>query len=90
MEGPSTQFAVAWPTIPLQNADLYPLDVASYILTNGDTSRLVKLLMIDEPLAISVTSMSNTPGFVKGWFEVSAQCEPKRVEAVQKIIFDQI
>ncbi|HEY2250170.1 MAG TPA: pitrilysin family protein, partial [Planctomycetaceae bacterium] len=90
MEGPSTQFAVAWPTVPLQSADIYPLDVASYILSHGDTSRLVKRLLIDEPLVISVSSMSNTPGFVKGWFEVSAQCEPKEFEAVKKIIFDEI
>jgi zinc protease len=90
MEGPSTQFAVAWPTVPLQNSDLYPLDVASYILSHGDTSRLVKRLLIDEPLVISVTCASNTPGFVKGWFEVNAQCEPKQVEAVKKVIFEEI
>lgn len=90
MEGPSTHFAVAWPTIPLQDADLYPLDVASFILTHGDTSRLMKRLQIEQPLAISVSSMSNTPGFVKGWFEVLAECEPKQVDAVRKIIFEEI
>ncbi len=90
MEGPSTQFAVAWPTVPLQHPDIYPLDVASYVLTHGDSSRLVKRLMIDEPLVIAVSSMSNTPGFVKGWFEVSAQCEPKQTDGVNKIIFEEI
>ncbi len=90
MEGPTTQFAIAWPTVPLQSEDIYPLDVASYILSHGDTSRLVKRLMIDEPLVLSVASMSNTPGFVKGWFEVSAQCEPKQTEAVKTIIFEEI
>src|SRR5579863_923865 len=90
MEGPSTQFAIAWPTVPLQSEDIYPLDVASYILSHGDTSRLVKRLMIDEPMVISVSSMSNTPGFVKGWFEVSAQCEPREAEAVKKIIFEEV
>jgi zinc protease len=90
MEGPTTQFAVAWPTVPVQSSDLYALDVASYILSHGDTSRLVKRLMIDDPLVIAVSSMSNTPGFVKGWFEVNAQCEQKQVEAVKKIIFEEI
>ena len=90
MEGPTTQFGVAWPTVPLQNGDMYPLDVASYILSHGDTSRLVRRLMIDEPLVLSVTSTSNTPGFVKGWFEVLAQCEPKQAAAVKKIIFEEI
>ncbi len=90
MEGDATQFAVAWPTIPLQDPDLYALDVASFILTHGDSSRLVKRLEIDQPLALEVTSLSNTPGFVKGWFEIGAKCDPKNVETVQKVIFEEV
>lgn len=90
MDGPTTNFAVAWPTVALQDPDLYPLDVASFILTHGDSSRLVKRLQIDQPLALSVNSLSNTPGFVKGWFEVEAQCEPEQVETVRKIIFEEV
>ncbi len=90
MEGDTTQFAVAWPTVPLQDPDLYALDVASFILGHGDSSRLVKRLEIEQPLALDVSCISNTPGFVKGWFEVEAKCDPKNVEAVQKIIFEEI
>lgn len=90
MEGPTTNFAVAWPTVPLQDPDLYPLDVASYILTNGDSSRLMKRLKIDNPLAISVSSISNTPGFVRGWFEVLTESEPATVAEIRKIIFEEI
>jgi zinc protease len=90
MEGPTTIFAVAWPTVPLQDPDLYALDVASFILTHGDTSRLMKRLQIDEPLATAVSAVSNTPGFVKGWFEVEAECEPKNLEAMRKIINEEI
>lgn len=90
MEGPTTHYAVAWPTVPLQDPDLYPLDVASHILTNGDSSRLMKRLKVDEPLAIAVSSFSNTPGFVKGWFQVTAESEPKSIEQVRKIIFEEI
>ncbi len=90
MEGATTLFAFAWPTIPLQDPDLYALDVASFILTHGDTSRLMKRLQIDEPLVLSVSSVSNTPGFVKGWFEVEAECEPKNFESVRKIVFEEI
>jgi zinc protease len=90
MEGPTTHFAVAWPTVPIQDPDLYPLDVASFILSHGDSSRLVRRLQIEKPLALSVASMSNTPGFVKGWFEVEAQCDPKNEEVVRKIIFEEI
>jgi zinc protease len=90
MEGETTDFALAWPTVPLQDPDLYPLDVASFVLSHGDSSRLVRRLQIERPLALSVDSLSNTPGFVKGWFEVVARCEPKNVEAVRKIIFEEI
>ena len=90
MEASTTLFAVAWPTVPLQDPELYPLDVASFILTHGDTSRLVKRLQIDAPLAQSVSAVSNTPGFVKGSFEVEAECEPKDLESVRKIIFEEI
>lgn len=90
MEGPTTQAVFAWPTVPIQDADLYPLDVASFILTHGDTSRLVRRLQLTEPLADSVNSESNTPGYVKGWFEVTVQCEPKQFETVEKIVFAEI
>jgi zinc protease len=90
MEGETTDFAIAWPTVPLQDPDLYPLDLASFILSHGDSSRLVKRLQIEQPLALSVDSLSNTPGFVKGWFEVVARCEPKNIEAVRKIIIEEI
>lgn len=90
MEGPSTNFAVAWPTVPLQHVDLYPLDVASYILTNGDSSRLMKRLKIDNPLAIAVSSASYTPGFVRGWFQIETESEPATVAEIRKIIFEEI
>ena len=82
--------ALAWPTVPLQDPDLYPLDVASYILASGDSSRLVRRLKIDQPLAISVSSSSYTPGFVKGWFDVTAECKPENQATVRKIILEEV
>lgn len=90
MEGPTTNFALAWPTVPLQHPDLYALDVASFLLTNGDSSRLQKRLKIDNPLAISVSSISNTPGFVRGWFQVATESEPATVAEIRRIILEEI
>jgi zinc protease len=90
MEGPTTNFALAWPTVPLQHPDLYALDVASFLLTNGDSSRLQKRLKIDNPLAISVSSFSNTPGFVRGWFQVATESEPATVAEIRRIILEEI
>lgn len=90
MEGPTVHYSVAWPTVALQHADLYPLDVASYVLSNGDSSRLTRRLKIEKPLAISVTSASYTPGHVKGWFQVTVQCPPQNLDAVKKIVAEEI
>ena len=90
LEGATTRFGLSWPTVPLQDPDLYPLDVAAFMLTSGNSSRLAKRLKIDRPLATSVSSSSYTPGFVKGWFQVTAECAPENVEEVHRIILEEI
>ena len=90
MEGPTVHLSMAWPTVPLQDPDLYPLDVASFIITHGDSSRLTRRLKIDRPLVNSVSSASYTPGFVKGWFEITAECEPDNVQLVGETILEEI
>ena len=86
MPGETTHYSIAWPTVMLQHPDLYALDVASYLLTNGDSSRLGYRLKIEKPLAVSVTSSSYTPGFVKGWFQITTQCTPENVDACRELI----
>ena len=90
MPGRTTNFSLAWPTVPLQHPDLYPLDVASYLLTNGDSSRLGSKLRIQEPLALSVSSASYTPGFVPGWFSISLQCVPDKLPRCREVISAEI
>jgi len=90
MPGRTTNFSVAWPTVPLQDPDLYPLDVASYLLTNGDSSRLGSKLRIEEPLALAVNSASYTPGFVPGWFSISLQCVPDKLPRCREVIMAEI
>lgn len=90
MAGETTHYSVGWPTVMLQHPDLYPLDVASYLLANGDSSRLGYRLKIEKPLAIDVSSSSYTPGFVKGWFDVTVQCEPKNTATCREAIFEEI
>ncbi|MGE3779267.1 MAG: M16 family metallopeptidase, partial [Pirellulaceae bacterium] len=90
MEGPTTHFAIAWPTVELQPPDLYALDVASYLLTNGDSSRLGARLKLEQPLAISVNSSSYTPGFVRGWFEISVQCNPDKLDPCRSVVEEEV
>lgn len=90
MEGQTTHFSIAWPTVPLQHPDLYPLDVISDLLTNGDSSRLGTRLRIDQPLSVSVGSFSYTPGFVSGWFEISVECRPDCLQVCREAIVEEL
>src|SRR4029078_3804555 len=47
-------------------------------------------LRVEKPLAINVSTMSNTPGFVRGWFQVTAEADPKNMEEVRQLIFAEI
>ncbi len=90
MPGETVEWSVAWPTVPLQHPDLYPLDVASDLLTSGNSSRLVKRLRIEQPLAVGVDGASYTPRYVKGWFELSVECPAENLAACRDAVFEEI
>ncbi len=77
MDGTTYDLALVWPTVELSHPDLYALDVAAYILGEGDSSRLVQKLKYDEQVVLSVHSASYTPSFARGWFGVLATCPPQ-------------
>jgi zinc protease len=72
MEGPAYDMAVAWPTVDLAQPDLYALDLAAYILGEGESSRLVRRLKHERPLVLTVAAASSTPHYVRGYFAVTA------------------
>lgn len=90
MEGDMTDFVLAWPTVKLSDPDLYPLDVAADILSRGDSSRLVRRLQREQPLALRVDAVSATPEYVRGWFGIMTTCAPERYDQVRQIILDEI
>ena len=90
MDGTTFDIAVAWPTVELSHPDLYALDVAAYILSEGDSSRLVRRLKYDEQLALAIRSASYTPHFVRGWFGVFAVAPPDRWEKLSDEMLQEI
>jgi zinc protease len=87
MEGSTYDFALVWPTVELSHPDLYALDLAEYILAEGDSSRLVGRLKYEEQLVLSVSAASNTPDYVRGWFGVFATARPPQFrKAVAEIL----
>ncbi len=72
MDGATYDMILAWPTVKLSHPDMYALDVAAYILGEGESSRLVRHLKYDRQLVISISSASQTPDYVRGYFAVTA------------------
>jgi len=76
MDGATYDLALCWPTVELSHPDLYALDVAAYILAEGESSRLARRLKYERQLALSVNSASSTPSYARGFFAVFAVARP--------------
>jgi zinc protease len=88
MDGTVYDIALAWPTVTLSNRDMYALDLAAYILGQGESSRLVRRLKYESatPLVLNVGAFSNTPQFVRGYFAVTATSSRDTWQAAEKEI----
>ena len=91
MDGSTYDLVLAWPTVRLSDPDLYALDLAAYILAEGDSSRLVRRLKYDLQLVLSIRSASYTPHFVDGWFGVFASATPenwqKAIDEIRREVY---
>ncbi len=88
MDGTVYDIALAWPTVTLSNRDMYALDLAAYILGQGESSRLARKLKYESrvPLVLGVGSYSNTPHFVRGYFTVTATSNRETWQEAEKKI----
>ncbi len=73
-------------TIPLADQDLYALDVLSYILSNGETSRLEQAILREQKLVTAISSSSWTPAWGKGEFGISFRCASGKADAAERAI----
>lgn len=90
MEGTTFDVALCWPTVALSHPDLYALDVASYVLTEGDSSRLVRRIKYEDQNVLSISSASYTPAFVNGWFGVFFIAKPETWEAAERDVLAEV
>ena len=90
MDGAVYDFAVAWPTVTLAQRDMYALDLAAYVLGEGESSRLVRQLKYENPLVLSISAASNTPHFVRGYFVVTASSKPETWQQASAEIVRQV
>jgi zinc protease len=78
------RLAIAWPTVAVGTDDDFALDVVSSVLAGGRLSRLYRRLVVDEELATSVSTQSDTR-VEGGVFWLFAECAqsaaPRALEA---------
>ena len=90
MDGTVYDFAIAWPTVTLADRDMYALDLAAYILGEGESSRMVRQLKYENPLVLNVSAASDTPFFVRGYFVISAASKPETWQQASQEILRQV
>lgn len=90
MPASESYLMTAWRTIPLNHPDLHALDLLSFILGNGESSRLVRKLREEQKLVTNVTAWSYTPGYDGGQFAVYANLDPARLAAAQEAILAEV
>jgi zinc protease len=81
---------LAWPSIKLTDPDLYALDLLSYALTEGESSRLVQSLVREQQLAYTIDSFSWTPEWARGVFAITARLDPANIEAATASIWSEL
>jgi len=77
---------VGWPTVSLFSPDLYALDVAAYVLGNGESSRLVLKLRDELGLVDGIGAFSYTPPYDAGIFGIRAALAPANLKAAEAAI----
>jgi len=81
-----TLACVSFQTIPLVHKDLYALDVLSYVLSNGESSRLVRTVKRRDRLVTSVSTSSWTPDWGRGAFTIRYRCQPDKADDAEAAI----
>ncbi|MBT3198430.1 MAG: insulinase family protein [Phycisphaerales bacterium] len=85
-----TRQEIDFQTISLTDKDLYALDVLSFVLSQGQASRLVQAVERQQKLVTSVSASSWTPQWGKGYFGISFRSEPKNADAAEKAILAEL
>lgn len=85
-----TYVIMGWHTVQLSHPDLYPLDVLSHVLSEGNSSRLYKKLVDELGLAYSVSSWSHTPSYDAGVFAVTMELDPAKADAAIEAVTQEV
>jgi zinc protease len=79
---------LGFPSVKLDNPDLYALDLLSTILGNGNSSILVEELRDKRQLVSTVAASDYTPTYVDGTFAVYMRLDPDKVDVATQATLD--
>lgn len=82
-------FYISWPVPSVRHKDIPALDVLSLILGQGDSSRLLKKLRIEQPLVNYIGASTYTPKD-PGFFTISASLNHENLEKSLEILLDEL
>ncbi len=78
---------IGFPSIKLNDPDLYSLDLFAKVAASGNSSPLVKKIKDEKQLVYSISAGSWTPSYVRGVFTISFTCDETNVnKAVEAIL----
>lgn len=75
---------LAFPSVKLAQADMYPLDLLATALATGESSILVEELRDKRQLISAVQAYDYTPNFVEGTFAIQMELEVEKIPEATK------
>lgn len=77
---------LVFPSVRMNDPDMYALDVLSTILGSGESSILTVELRDHQQLVTSIGCDDDTPSYVSGSFEISMQLDPEKIPAAASAV----
>ncbi len=72
---------LAFPSVRLDDPDLYALDLLADVLGDGQSSLLVEEIRDRQRLVNSIAAGNPTPAYVQGSFSISMRLDPEKISA---------
>lgn len=90
MDVSAASMYMGWHTVGLTDPDMYPLDIISFVLTNGSSSRLVRKLREEQKIVYNVNSGSGTPWYGAGSFVITNVLDYQNAQKAKDSIFEEL
>jgi zinc protease len=81
---------LAFPSVQLEQPDLYPLDLLATVLGGSESAILTEVVRDQKQLASSISVGDDTPSYVAGSFAIDFQCDPDKIPAATGAVMEEL